>query len=107
MLFTAYNVSIINIPHGYPVVGANNTNEYFYGTYLRLKCSVTPIPPPSHAFSWSCSTGCFADTATVQTISVAGLDEADSGVINCSVIINGIRYSSEPFELQVISGKLQ
>ena len=107
MLFTAYNVSIINIPHGFPVVGANNTNEYFYGTDLRLTCSVTPIPPRNHVFSWSCSTGCFADTATVQTISVAGLDEADSGVINCAVIINGIRYSSEPFELQVISGKLQ
>ena len=104
-VFTAINVSVVSIPNGYPVIGANNTYEYFYGTNIRLTCSVTPVSLLSPAFSWSCSTGCFADRRrTVQSISVYSLDEADSGVLNCSVIINGIKYFSEPFHLQVISG---
>ena len=105
MSFTAYNVSIISTPPGYLGIGTNNTIEYFYGTDLRLTCSVTPTPPPKHVFIWRCSTGCFADMEAAQTISVTGLDEADSGVINCSVFVNGIQYSSKPFGLQVISGK--
>ena len=105
LVFTAYNVSITSIPHGYPVIGANNTNEYFYGSDVRFTCSVTPIPPAGHAFSWSCSNGCFADRQKIQTISVFTLDEADSGVLNCSVIVSGIQYSSEPFQLQVITSK--
>ena len=103
-VFTVYNVSVVSIPNGYPVIGANNSYEYLYGSDIRFTCSVTPVPPLSRAFSWSCSTGCFADRRTVQSISVFSLDEADSGVLNCSVIINGIQYFSEPFHLQVISG---
>ena len=104
-IFAAYNVNVTSYPHGYPVVGDNNTYEYFYGSDIRFSCSVTPTPPLSRAFSWSCSTGCFADMRTVQNVSVFSLDEADSGVLNCSVIVNGIQYFSKPFHLQVISGK--
>ena len=103
-VFAAYNVSVTSLPHGYPVVGDNNTYEYLYGSNVWFTCSVTPTPSLSLAFSWSCSTGCFADRQTVKSVSVFSLDEADSGVLNCSIIINGIQYFSEPFHLQVISG---
>ena len=41
-----------------------------------------------------------------QTINVTALDEMDSGVINCSVLIDGTEYFSEPLELQVTPGKI-
>jgi len=40
------------------------------------------------------------------TINVNELQVVDSGVINCSVIIDEVEYFSEPFELQV-TGKMQ
>ena len=70
-----------------------------------LTCSVSPTPPVDHVLSWGCSTGCFAEGQTVQTVSVLGLDEGDGGILNCSITINGIQYHSKPFGLQVITGK--
>ena len=104
MLLTDYNVSIISNPPGY-VVGDNNTYEYFYGTDVTLTCSVFPAPPVYRTVSWGCSTGCFANGRTTSTVRVSGLDEGDSGIINCSMAINGIQYYSEPFGLQVITGE--
>ena len=104
LFLTDYNVSIISNPPGY-VIGNNNTYEYFYGTDVTLTCSVSPTPPLNRLLSWGCSTGCFADGRTVSTVSVSGLDEDDSGVLNCSIAINGIQYYSEPFGLQVITGQ--
>ena len=105
MLFADYNISIVTSPPGFPTLGPNNTYEYFSGTSLNLICSVTPAPPSNTEFSWSCPSGCFADRKTAQTINVANLARTDSGVLNCSAIINGIQYFSDSFELQVTNGK--
>ena len=36
-----------------------------------------------------------------QIVNFPDLEETDSGVLNCSVFINGDEYSSESFDLQV------
>ena len=106
VLFTVvYNVVITTNPLGIPVSGATNVFEYYIGTDLSLTCMVTPTPPSDSEFSWSCSTGCFADMEMEQTINVTEIEEMDSGVVNCSVIIDGMDYSSEFIELQVVEGK--
>ena len=56
-----YTVNIMASPSGYPVDENNNIFEYFTETDLTLTCSVFPPPPSDSEFSWSCSTGCFAD----------------------------------------------
>ena len=40
-----------------------------------------------------------------QIVNVTDVEETDSGVLNCSVVVNGFDYSSEPFNLQVINGE--
>ena len=105
LLPTAYNVSIISDPLGISIPGTNNAFEYFVGTEVSLRCLVTPYPLSDGEFSWNCSTGCFADMEMEQVINVTELNETDSGILNCSVIINGVQYFSKSFELQVINGK--
>ena len=67
-------------------------------------CYVTPSPPFDSEFSWSCSTGCFADMEMEQYI-YDELELTDSGVLNCSVSINEIEYFSELIEIEVIEGR--
>ena len=105
LLSTAYNVTVLSDPLGIPVFGTNNAYRYNTGTDLNLICSVTPTPVSDSEFSWSCSTGCFADMEIEQIVNVTDVDETDSGVLNCSVVINGVEYSSESFDLQVFNGK--
>ena len=100
----AFIAAIIIIPSVTPIPGSNNTFEYFAGTDLFLICSVTPDPPLNSEFNWSCSTGCFADMEMGRTIQVTELEEMDSGVISCSVFINGMEYVSESIEINVVEG---
>ena len=99
-----YRVVITTNPLGNPVPGATNVFEYYTGTDVSLTCMVTPTPPSDSEFSWSCSTGCFADMEMEQTINVTDIEEIDSGVINCSVTIDGTQYFSEPIEIGVVEG---
>ena len=66
-------------------------------------CSVNPTPPSDSEFSWNCSTGCLADMEIEQTVSVTELEIVDSGVVQCSVIINDEEYLSEIIEVRVVS----
>ena len=100
-----YSVVITTDPLGNPVTGATNVFEYYIGTDLSLTCMVIPSPPSDSEFSWSCSTGCFVDMEMEQTIYVTEIEEIDSGVVNCSVIFDGIQYFSGFIELQVVEGK--
>lgn len=104
ILFTDYNISIITTPVGYPALGTNNTYDYLSGTNLKLTCSVVPAPPFGSLFSWRCSTGCFADMRTTQSIYISNLRKTNTGVLNCSAIIDGVQYFSGPFGLQVADG---
>ena len=71
-----------------------------------MTCSVFPPPPSDSEFSWGCSTGCFADMQMEEIINVTVLNQTDGGILNCSVVINGVQYFSESFELRVIDGRL-
>ena len=102
MLFSAPNISILIDPVGEPVPGSTNVFQYVAGTGLSLSCLVNPPPPSDSEFSWSCSTGCFADMEMTQNISVMSLDITDSGVLNCVVNINGAELVSEPIGLQIL-----
>ena len=105
MSIAVFDVTVFTSPSGTPVPGSNNTFQYFTGTFLALFCYVTPTPPPNSEFSWSCSTGCFADMEMNQIIYTDELEETDSGVLNCSVSINEIDYFSELIEIEVIEGR--
>ena len=99
-IYTAsYQVRIITTPPGNN--GSNNTLEYLAGSNISLTCVVTPTPPVNSEINWSCSTGCFADMQTAQTISATDLNSSDSGLITCSVTISNVEYHSEPLDLQV------
>ena len=36
-----------------------------------------------------------------QTINITEIEVTDSGILNCSIIIDGVEYTSEPYDLQV------
>ena len=90
-------------PLGTPIDGNNNTYEYLVGSDLNLTCSVTPAPPAGSEYRWNCSTGCFADMKTEQTINVTDINTMDNGSITCSFSINNVDYHSEPLNLLVSS----
>ena len=100
-----YDVRIITFPIANSIPGSNNTLAYFTDTNLTLICLVTPTPPVDSQFNWNCSTGCFADMEMERTIQVDDLEEMDSGILSCSVFINGMEYASEPVELVIIECK--
>ena len=91
-------------PLGVPVDKDNNTFGYLTGSDLNLSCIVTPTPPSISNLSWNCSTGCFADMKTEQTINVTDTDTMDSGSITCTFTVNNEDYHSEPLNL-LVSGK--
>ena len=100
-----YYVNVIVNPPGNLLPGTTNVLGFLNGIDLSLTCMVNPTPPSDSEFSWSCLTGCFADMKMEQIINVPEIEEMDSGVINCSVIINGTKYFSDFVELQVVEGK--
>ena len=99
-----YRVDIVTNPLGVPVHKNNNTFGYLIGSNLNLTCLVTPILPANSTFSWSCSTGCFADMKMEQTINATNLDTMDSGSITCSFTFDNMDHHSEPLNL-LVSGK--
>ena len=100
-------------------VGANGQNysvtievdpdlaSYTVGSSVTLECVVDPVITDTSItpmYLWQCDTGCFADGMTKPTIA-RHLTENDSGVINCSVTIDGDEYMSDIiFDLQVTEG---
>ena len=55
-------------------------------------------------YLWECDTGCFVDGITAPAIG-RHLTDMDSGMINCSVVIDGDEYMSDVmFNLQVTQG---
>ena len=36
-----------------------------------------------------------------QTINITEIEVTDSGILNCSVVIDGVEYTSEPYDLQL------
>ena len=91
-----YNVSVLSVPP--PVHGNTNILEFTVGSPVTLRCMVTPTPPSDSEFSWSCN-GCFLESVHFQFTTIDNSKMLDSGEINCSVIVDHEKYTSEPIEL--------
>ena len=81
--------------------------SYRVGSTLTLECVVDPVINDTNItpiYSWQCNTGCFADGTITPTITQQ-LTDMDSGVINCSVTIDGDEYmSNNIFYVQITEG---
>ena len=96
-------VTIVSDPPGNLVDDDNNTVfEHLIGSNITFTCEVnSTLTFNDSDFVWGCSTGCFADMVEEQTINITEIEVTDSGVLTCSIIINGVDYTSEPYDLQV------
>ena len=82
--------------------GTFNTFVHLIGSNITFTCEVNSTLTFNQSdFVWGCSTGCFADMVEEQTINITEIQESDSGVLNCSVVIDGMEYTSRPYDLQV------
>ena len=97
-----YRAKLILITNVTPVNGIENVFEFPAGSNLTLKCMVTPTPPSDSEFSWSCN-GCLFDKSTEQSV-IVKVEEPGIDQLNCSVDINGIKYTSNTVDVK-ISGK--
>ena len=81
--------------------------SYTVGSTVTLECVVDPVITNTcitPLYSWQCDISCFADGMTTPKITRC-LTHNDSGVINCSVTIDGNEYISENiFDLQLTQG---
>ena len=74
--------------------------EYTVGYNTTLFCITSPTSPVGSVFRWSCH-GCSFDMKIGQAINIE-LELADSGDINCSVIVDEVEYTSKIVELRVL-----
>ena len=93
-MYRAYLISNI-----IPVNGVKNILEFPVGSDLTLTCMGDPTPPSDSEFSWSCNR-CSFDRNTEQSVIVKieapGIDQ-----LNCSIYINGIKYTSNTVDARV------
>ena len=107
IIFNAYIeistfVTIVSDLPGVLVDGTINTFEHLIGSNITFTCEVNSTLTFNESdFIWGCSTGCFADMVEEQTVNITEIQESDSGVLNCSVVIDGMEYTSQPYDLQV------
>ena len=92
--------SVINIDF-YTPTNDDEIFEYTIGNNATLTCVISPTPPSDSEFYWSCSIGCSFDKKAGQTINIE-LELTDSGKLNCTVMIDGMEYTSKSVELRVI-----
>ena len=60
---------------------------------------VTPTPPSDSELSWSCN-GCSFDRSTEQSV-IFKVEEPGIDQLNCSININGIKYTSNTVDVRV------
>ena len=81
--------------------------SYTVGSNVTLQCVVDPVITDTSVtpmYSWQCDPGCFVDGMTTRNIT-RQLTDTDSGLIDCSVTIDGDEYTSDSmFDLQVSQG---
>ena len=106
-------MNIISNPTGAPVNGSTNTFDYPILSSVTLTCMVKPIPLSSVTYQWNtagCYTNskftgsnpqCFLHGQTTQSVTGNNLNAEDAGTITCTVTINGVDYTSEPFILRI------
>ena len=113
---TTFTVTIISSPGGTPVNGSNNTFDYPILSSVTLTCDVSSDDGSSFtviSYQWNtegCYTNpnfndgnpsCFPHGQTTQTVTDDDVTANDAGSITCTVIINSMVYTSEPFTLGI------
>ena len=108
---------IVSSPTGTPVSGSTNAFGYPVLSNLSLTCMVDPLPLISVSYRWNttrCYTHsnhsngrprCFPRGQNSRVVTDDDLTAEDSGTVTCTLILDGIDYTSDPFTLR-ISGKL-
>ena len=84
---------------------------------VTLTCMVDPLPVISVSYRWN-TTGCYTHSSynggrprcfphgqTSRVVSDDDLTAEDTGTITCTMTLDGIDYTSEPFTLR-LSGEL-
>ena len=115
------SVTISSSPAGTPVSGSNNTFDYPILSSVTLMCNVTSSDGSSvilTSYQWN-TTGCythpvfnngnprcFPNGLTTQNVIGENLIAEDAGIITCTVTINGMDYTSEPFTLRISGEQL-
>ena len=96
------SVTIVSYPPGNLIDDGNNAFEHLIGSNITFTCEVnSTLTFNDSDFIWACSTACFADMEVEQTINITEIEVTDSGILNCSIIIDGVEYTSKPYDLQV------
>ena len=111
-----FTVAIISSPAGTPVSGSTNTFDYPILSDVTLTCNVTSNDGSSFTVtSYKRDTeGCYTNPnfnagnpsyfphgRTTRNVIDNDVTAKDAGTITCTVIINSINYTSEPFTLRV------
>ena len=107
---------IFSSPAGTPVSGSTNTYDYPILSSVNLTCDVTSNNASSFtvtSYQWN-TTGCYTNTRftsgnpqcfphgnTTQKVVGTDLNAEDAGTISCTVTINGVSFTSEPFTLRI------
>ena len=96
--FLDYYVTIGRDP---PFIYRDNNYGYPVGSNVTLTCVVYPTPPSDSEYSWNCSTGCFADMDTEQSIYISDLKLTDKGVLHCSVMVGDFKFISDSLNFMI------
>ena len=111
-----FTVTIISSPAGTPVNGSTNTFDYPILSDVTLTCNVISDDGFSFnitSYQWNtegCYTNpnfndgnpsCFPEGQTTQNVNDDDVTAEDAGTITCTVTINSINYTSEPFTLRI------
>ena len=108
---------IVSNPNGTRVSGSTNTYDYPILSNVSLTCMVDPLPVISVSYRWN-TTGCYTHGShnrgrprcfphgqTSPVVTDDDLTAEDAGTITCTMTLDGIDYTSEPFTLR-LSGEL-
>ena len=104
-------ISISSNPAGTPVSGSTNTFDYPILSSVTLTCMVDPSPATTVTYQWNtggCFTSfrhniptCFPANQTTQNVTGNNLLAEDAGTITCTVTIDGVDYTSDPFTIRI------
>ena len=97
---TGYDATIISNPEVY---GNREIFEFIVGSNITLTCMINRTPPIDSKFRWCNVNDCSINLE--QSIKLTDLKLSDGGKLNCSLIVDDVKYASKVIELRVI-GKL-
>ena len=113
-------VTIVSSPAGTPVSGSTNTFDYPILSNVTLTCNVASNDMSFTVTTYQWNTEgcyrhpnfnygnprCFPLGRNTQSVTGNDLLPKDAGTITCSVIIDSVNYTSEPFTLRISGEQL-